>query len=482
MPPPEPHDEGHEHGGIDPLTAAQLEALTEAINNLSAKLGPSAVGGAAGVPGAAGSTALPWWFRQSPGRPGAPDAPPPGSAAAYDAGAPWWNRYTDPASGASPFIYVRSHWRAPRAPRPPQVMPSAARMTEATGGGQAGGGAADYPESVYQVAAATGESPDDIAAGLGIRRARRARAAGVGASPAAGGGGRGGKPPWWSAYAGMTPDQPEGGDPGRMPKGSPWWAKYYASAGQESPPEPIPFVTAASMPWNRKRGRRPFHWSTTRKFAAFARLRGGKRAGRMAMAGMSAAAQRFAFSGSISSAARVGIMGAAASGGPAVFGVVAMGVAAVKAAEALNKLTAEQMTYNRELGKSSAQMAFVFAQRDIQERMRNREVGDRLSASARSLVRAEQRFKDDTKEMDVFGERVKNYAGIAWEVWKTEFVQHMMPHVRPLIVVANKIAEHFESDEDRPLAFDQYVRAIAQEDAEARKRKDKKWEPPQLRH
>jgi hypothetical protein len=457
--PPDPFDV-EPFGGGEQVTAPLVEQLTQAIQDLTSRL-------QTGMPGAASASAgMPWWFHYKANYPNAPAEPPPGSAAARDAG--WWGRYTDP--GAEDFSYVRSYFRRKAVPRPtpvpePTVTPGASAAADSAnfiGGSK-------YPEWVHKVAEQTGENPDDVAVAFGIRGAKRTAAAG-------GGGGRG-KPPWWSSFTNMPPDPPGGGDPGRGPRGEPWWAKYFRSAGQAVPPNPR--AAPGSTPWPRKRGRHPWHWPTTRRFAGFARLIGGKRAGRMAMAGMGAAAQRFAFSGSFTSAARVGVMGAAAAGGPAAVGVVGLGMAAVKAAEALQRMTTEQLTYNRELAKSSASMALVFAQRDVQERFRQRDVGERLSASARTLTQAEQRFKDETKEFDVFGERVKNYAAAAWEVWKTEFVQHMMPHVRPLIVVANKVAEMAEGErnEGRPLFFDEYVQAIAREDAEARKRKDKRWEP-----
>jgi hypothetical protein len=426
--------------------------------------------GSTGSPSAAAyAPNTPWWFYTRQDRPGAPDAPPQGSAAARDAG--WWGKYTDQDAGE--YSYVRSFWRAkpkPKPPAPPMAPAGESAMPGAVAAAQAIG-SSNYPEWVLKVAAQTGEPVGDIAAAFGVKGAGGRAAAG-----GAAGGGRGGKPPWWSAFTNASPDPPGGGDPGRGARGEPWWGKYMRSAGQTVPPAPPP--RAGSTPWELTRTRHPWHWQTTRRVGAFARRLGGKRAGNMAMAGMTAAAQRFAFSGSMTSAARVGVMGAAAAGGPLAVGVVGLGIAAVKAAEALNRMTTEQLSYNRELSKSSASMALVFAQRDVQEHFRQREVGDRLAASARRLTGAEQ-FKEEygTKELGILWERTKNDLAAAWEVFKTGLFFELNQSASLL----NRIMEWLDGrGSDEVLAFGDFIRDLQKQDMEARKRKDVRFEPPKF--
>lgn len=64
----------------------------------------------------------------------------------------------------------------------------------------------------------------------------------------------------------------------------------------------------------------------------------------------------------------------------------------------------------RKYAEVSASMASVMAQRDVRELMRDREKGDRISSSARTLTNAEQDRKDNTKEIGILGERMWNYA------------------------------------------------------------------------
>jgi hypothetical protein len=205
-------------------------------------------------------------------------------------------------------------------------------------------------------------------------------------------------------------------------------------------------------------------------------MRLGKRAGNMAVAGMTAAAQRFAFSGNLASAARVGVMGAASAGGPVAVGIVVLGAAAVKAAEALQRMTVEQVAYNRELAKVSPSMALVFAERDVQERMRNREIGERLAPSARGLTQAEQAAREATKDLEVLWEKIKNETATAWEGFKTGALGGSASIWQ---FAEGALAGATGGDKGRggAMGFDQYVRELAQQDAEARKRKDKKWEP-----
>jgi hypothetical protein len=424
---PPPHDPIDEGGGHDPVLAAQLDALTQAIQDLTARVG--------GAPGAAPGADAPWWFKFTQGKPEAPESLPPWHHAAGESGA-WWSQYTAPSQER--LAFVRGHWRRPPQPRPPMVTAAAPTVTAAAAdieaavaSAPAAAGSREYPEHVYKAAEATGESPDDIAAAFGIKGRRRAA------------GGGGGKPPGGRGPGGPSDDSAPG-----------------------------------SPDWNRKRKRHGWAWQGARKAGGIARLKFGRRAGQSVTTGIGVAARRLMWGASVGSAARGGAIAAVAAGGPVAIGVAALGFAAVKAAEALNRMTAEQLVYNRHLAQSSAQMAMVFAERDVQERMREREKGDRLAGSARALAQAEQGFAEGTKETEILWNRAKNEIAAEWETFKTV----ALSEVEVIATVLNKtyewLEERFGISQQGAMTFDQWMKDMQQGDMDARRRKDPKWNSP----
>jgi hypothetical protein len=177
----------------------------------------------------------------------------------------------------------------------------------------------------------------------------------------------------------------------------------------------------------------------------------------------------------------LGSAGASVSAVGAGLAMAGLATAAVAAAKGMNALTDKQLEYNRSLSHASAQMAFVFAQRDIQELMRNREKGDRLVDSARNLTQAEQSRQENRKETDLLWERLKTSGATFWQLLNN--IGHQMSGLEGISRGVNKIVEAIDGTQQRQkqLMMDEYVRDLAAQDTEARKRKDPKWEPARNR-
>jgi hypothetical protein len=164
--------------------------------------------------------------------------------------------------------------------------------------------------------------------------------------------------------------------------------------------------------------------------------------------------------------------------------MVLLGVAAAKAAQALDTMVKHQVEANQHLSYASAQMAFVTAQRAIQERLRDRERGDRLAGSAGALVAAEQGGKDARNELTIFGEHVWNGLGVVREtVMRLDpLIWGLNQDAKALNKVIEKLMEWLAGKgSDDILEFKDYVQDLQKQDAEARKRKDPRWEPPKFR-
>lgn len=308
--------------------------------------------------------------------------------------------------------------------------------------------------------------------------------------------------PWWvqfAAYgagAAWEDDQaPPQTPPQAPPQAQPnprrggWWRKYVKAAGQpvtpptSAPPKPPQSQKASAPPWvkaakspNWRRRARPWNWNTTKTFAAYARARGGATAGRATAAGLNAAGKALQHGWPVQMALRSGLTAAAASMGPTGIAVGLLAAAAVKATQSLNDMAKGQVDYARSLSHASAQMALVIAERDIQETMRNREKGDRLATSARTLTQAEQFKEDNTKEIDILIDKGKNYIGAAWEVFKAGLFLQM----NLVAGAVNRIEEMISgavTDRRRNLAFDEWAKEAQKMDEERQKNKDPRWQP-----
>ncbi len=158
--------------------------------------------------------------------------------------------------------------------------------------------------------------------------------------------------------------------------------------------------------------------------------------------------------------------GAAAGAGLASgFGAVAG--AAVAVAKGLNELSETQLRYNRQLAEASAAMAATFAQRDVQERLRNIEKGDRLTESARALTHAEQQREESRKEIDILTNRFKNSVAAGWENVKAS----LYAPLNELAKGVNQVVENTgPRAKEEPILMGEWVQAIAEEDRRRRER------------
>lgn len=89
--------------------------------------------------------------------------------------------------------------------------------------------------------------------------------------------------------------------------------------------------------------------------------------------------------------------------------------AAILAAAALTKLwnaaekTEKLLEKNRQRANFSAAAASVQARRNAMEAYREKEIGDRVGASADYLMQSEQSRKDAKKDREVLSDKVENY-------------------------------------------------------------------------
>jgi hypothetical protein len=186
--------------------------------------------------------------------------------------------------------------------------------------------------------------------------------------------------------------------------------------------------------------------------------------------GVEAEAGEAAGAGAVEGAAE----GIAAGGGLAA-GFSAAATAAMKVAKGLNDLSDTQLRYNRQLAEASAAMAATFAQRDVQERIRNIEKGDRLTESARALTQAEQQREENRKEIDILTDRVKNSVAAGWERFKGAAFAPFNEMARQLNVIAENTGPRAKEE---PILMGEWVQAIAEQDR--RRREIERKLPPDV--
>jgi hypothetical protein len=115
-------------------------------------------------------------------------------------------------------------------------------------------------------------------------------------------------------------------------------------------------------------------------------------------------------------AAAAGAGGAAAAAGP--IGLAVLAVVAVLAGLVLafkkfknhvEETTEELVQFQSKFAEVSGAMANVYAQREMRELQRDRQMGDRLANSARYLTEGEQARKDKEASFTVLGTKIQNY-------------------------------------------------------------------------
>lgn len=121
--------------------------------------------------------------------------------------------------------------------------------------------------------------------------------------------------------------------------------------------------------------------------------------------------------------------GAGMGAAGAVAGVAVAAVAVVAGFVALKKAADDLVESQRDLAQVSPSMAGVYAARDIQEILRNRQKGEMLANATGNLTREEQRFKDAMMPMET-----------AWEEFKANFLAGFYANLADLAETANEIA------------------------------------------
>src|SRR5262245_34118250 len=190
-----------------------------------------------------------------------------------------------------------------------------------------------------------------------------------------------------------------------------------------APPTPVP-----SMPWNRKR-KAGFRGRLTGMFgrrfgrganraAAYARGVGGRAAGAFAQGAIARGAQVFAQGAPLGYTLKAGLAGGMAAAGPAAIAMAGLAGAAVKAVKGLDDFARSASEANRSLSYASAEMAFVENRARFEQRLIDRENGNRLSRSAAALAESEKRFESQVMDWDILKRNVGNWLATAWNYLK----------------------------------------------------------------
>lgn len=139
--------------------------------------------------------------------------------------------------------------------------------------------------------------------------------------------------------------------------------------------------------------------------------------------------------------------------------------------DAINRATDAAVQAARKYAEVSGSMAVAVAQRDIRELKRDMEKGNRLSGSAQGMMEAEQFRKDNTKEIEILGDRVWN--GIL-EVSNTVLGTVMAPFnamaegINTLIDSVDELAKDlgFEREKEEAANLSEWAESIAKKGRE----------------
>jgi hypothetical protein len=146
--------------------------------------------------------------------------------------------------------------------------------------------------------------------------------------------------------------------------------------------------------------------------ASAAKTRAGKAIGGVVMRAAGGAAARTGVSVGAGAAAGGGALAAGASvltGVGIVVGALALvGTALYAFGKVVVAASDKQLDAMRQYEKVSAGMAIVFANADMRDTLRNMERGERLAPSAQALSNADQKLKDNSSELIVLGESIRN--------------------------------------------------------------------------
>jgi hypothetical protein len=152
----------------------------------------------------------------------------------------------------------------------------------------------------------------------------------------------------------------------------------------------------------------------------------------------------------------------ASSLNPALKGVTilaSVATAAVTVPEALKGMAEAALDAQKSLAEVSASMAKVFAQQEMRDIRRNRDIGEREAPAAKELADALGDLKDATKEQDIL---IKNWTDKA-EAFFVRAATWIVKHVtEPIAKELNKISDNTENKDDKGSPFFQIVNQISQ--------------------
>lgn len=193
-----------------------------------------------------------------------------------------------------------------------------------------------------------------------------------------------------------------------------------------------------------------------RKGARFARGVGG----RAMAAGLARTGQLLAHGFPMRAAVQGGLTTGLMAAGPAAVAIGGMTMALLKVVPALNDMAASAREANKAFTYASAQMAFVENQAKFQQRMLDREKGDRLSESARAIAESEQDVLQSRKEIDILVADTKNWFGALWNNIKADLY-------KPFNEIAggvNRIVGNTNPNKGKAATADEWIKDVKKRD------------------
>jgi hypothetical protein len=176
--------------------------------------------------------------------------------------------------------------------------------------------------------------------------------------------------------------------------------------------------------------------------------------------------------GKVGGAVKLGLAGRAAlAAGMGPVGVAALAIAALAAlAKAAQASATALLESGKKYAEFSAQLGLVFSQRDLREAMRGMEIGNRTAGTARFAMEQEQRLKDETKELTVLEQHVKNIAsGIM-----SQATSVLLAPLNKIAAGINQLIEKQDPDKNRPLNAGEFLDSVHNQ-AEAKRKRGDWW-------
>jgi hypothetical protein len=195
------------------------------------------------------------------------------------------------------------------------------------------------------------------------------------------------------------------------------------------------------------------------------------RFGQAARAGLRRTGQLLRLGVPLGAAARGGLATAATSLGPVGIALATVTAGAAAAGRSLNELSKNALAHSEQLARASANMALVQAERTVRELFRQREIGDRLSGSARALAESEQFVKDQSKEINILFAEVSNRVSTAWNY----FTGEVMGVLNTLAGIGNGLLGNTDP-KNQNLTFGEWAEGIADQDRRDRRNRPRDFD------